>query len=99
MVSMTKRTSFDRCRLPTWFGISKISDQCRAEWITSPGVNDNRKIEAATGMLAGGFLTTVWPALISPAQAQQKRPNCVMLMTDDTGWNDFGPYSNGGARP
>jgi arylsulfatase len=20
-----------------------------------------------------------------------------MLMTDDTGWNDFGPYSNGGA--
>jgi arylsulfatase len=28
---------------------------------------------------------------------QQKRPNIVMLMTDDTGWNDFGAYSGGGA--
>lgn len=25
-----------------------------------------------------------------------KRPNIVMLMTDDTGWNDFGAYSGGG---
>ena len=33
-----------------------------------------------------------------PAYAQQqKRPNIVMLMTDDTGWNDFGAYSGGGA--
>ena len=31
-----------------------------------------------------------------PAMAQ-KRPNIVMLMTDDTGWNDFGAYSGGGA--
>ena len=31
------------------------------------------------------------------AEAQpEKRPNIVMLMTDDTGWNDFGAYSNGG---
>jgi arylsulfatase len=30
------------------------------------------------------------------AQQQQKRPNVVMLMTDDTGWNDFGAYSGGG---
>jgi arylsulfatase len=33
----------------------------------------------------------------SPAQAQEKRPNIVMLMTDDTEWNDFGTYSGGGA--
>src|ERR1700761_8951190 len=33
-----------------------------------------------------------------PASAQQqKRPNIVLLMTDDTGWNDFGAYSGGGA--
>lgn len=31
----------------------------------------------------------------SPALAQ-KRPNVVMLMTDDTGWNDFGAYTGGG---
>ena len=31
------------------------------------------------------------------AQAADKKPNVVMLMTDDTGWNDFGCYSGGGA--
>src|SRR5712664_3336995 len=29
--------------------------------------------------------------------AQNQKPNIVMFMTDDTGWNDFGAYSNGGA--
>src|ERR1700755_2491072 len=39
------------------------------------------------------------PAVMNmPASAQQqKRPNVVMLMTDDTGWNDFCAYSGGGA--
>src|SRR5271167_3496318 len=32
-----------------------------------------------------------------PSAAQNSRPNIVMLMTDDTGWNDFGAYSGGGA--
>jgi arylsulfatase A-like enzyme len=37
-------------------------------------------------------------AASSQTSAQQlKRPNIVMLMTDDTGWNDFGAYSGGGA--
>ena len=36
--------------------------------------------------------------LVSSAEAQAtKPPNIVMLMTDDTGWNDFGCYSGGGA--
>ena len=28
-------------------------------------------------------------------QAQDKKPNVVMLMTDDTGWGDFGCYGGG----
>src|SRR5207249_6741008 len=29
----------------------------------------------------------------APAQAADKKPNILMLMQDDTGWNDFGCYS------
>jgi len=45
------------------------------------------------------FLASLAAAALAstPAAAQGKRPNIVMLMTDDTGWNDFGAYSNGGA--
>ena len=32
-----------------------------------------------------------------PAGAADKKPNIVMLMTDDTGWADFGAYHGGGA--
>jgi arylsulfatase len=39
-------------------------------------------------VLAGGSV---------PIAAQSSKPNIVMLMTDDTGWNDFGAYSGGGA--
>ncbi|HEX3506374.1 MAG TPA: arylsulfatase [Xanthobacteraceae bacterium] len=46
------------------------------------------------GLMAGVAALT---AASLPASAQQKRPNIVMLMTDDTGWNDFGVYSGGGA--
>jgi arylsulfatase len=42
-----------------------------------------------SALLMGSFVPT-------DAQAQQKRPNIVMLMTDDTGWGDFGAYSGGG---
>lgn len=31
------------------------------------------------------------------SQPPIKKPNIIMLMTDDTGWNDFGAYSGGGA--
>jgi arylsulfatase A-like enzyme len=34
-------------------------------------------------------------ALIRMASAQDKRANIIMLMTDDTGWNDFGAYGGG----
>ncbi|WP_280824292.1 arylsulfatase [Pseudaminobacter soli (ex Li et al. 2025)] len=49
------------------------------------------------GVLAAGAFMVCLPGLSSLAQAQERRPNIVMLMTDDTGWSDFGAYSGGGA--
>jgi arylsulfatase len=46
------------------------------------------------GLLAGIAAVTAIHSEVSAQQ--QKRPNMVMLMTDDTGWNDFGEYSGGG---
>lgn len=42
-------------------------------------------------------LLAILPMWCAPAQAQEKRPNVLMLMSDDTGWNDLGAYSGGGA--
>jgi hypothetical protein len=43
-------------------------------------------------------VATLFSAATAPAaKAQDKKPSIVMLMTYDTGWNDFGAYSGGGA--
>ena len=49
----------------------------------------------ALGALTVSSFTLAGAAV--PLAAQNSRPNIVMLMTDDTGWNDFGAYSGGGA--
>ncbi len=41
------------------------------------------------GIVVGTFLT-------ASVQAQTKKPNVLVLMSDDTGWNDLGAYSGGG---
>jgi hypothetical protein len=53
-------------------------------------------LKLACGVAAGASLSA-GTVISSPAQAQEKRPNIIMLMTDDTGWNDLGVYSGGGA--
>jgi arylsulfatase len=37
-------------------------------------------------------------ALIAPAAAQDKKPNIIMLISDDTGWGDLGVYGGGEGR-
>ena len=54
----------------------------------------SRTIASFGRALTAGAALAALP--LAAADAQQKRPNIVMLMTDDTGWNDFGAYSNGG---
>ena len=56
---------------------------------------------SGTAFAAAGSLAAGMPTRSAEAQTASpmpgKRPNIVMLMTDDTGWNDFGCYSGGGA--
>src|SRR6478752_5841179 len=57
-------------------------------------------LNAASRVVLLGATALVSVCASNPANAQQpaptKRPNVVMLMTDDTGWGDFGAYSGGG---
>jgi arylsulfatase A-like enzyme len=54
-------------------------------------------ISRLLGGFAAGLLLATLPGLIDLAQAQQKQPNVVVLMGDDVGWTDFGPYLGGAA--
>jgi arylsulfatase len=53
------------------------------------------KLIAKAALVNAVFLVVLGLAASLSATAQQK-PNIVILMTDDTGWNDFGAYSGGG---
>jgi arylsulfatase len=49
-----------------------------------------------TGTLLFAALVIILALAASPPATAQQKPNIVVLMTDDTGWNDFGAYSGGG---
>ena len=55
-------------------------------------MNGYRRYAAA---LAAGLTLCSLPLC---AQAQEKRPNVVVIMTDDTGWGDLGVYGGGKTR-
>ena len=47
------------------------------------------------GVFAIGLLMNALPAMVSPAQAQQQRPNIVVIMGDDIGWSNIGANNQG----
>ncbi len=55
--------------------------------------------KVSLGALAISSILLAGGAVPSAAQTADK-PNIVMLMTDDTGWGDFGAYGGGASsRP
>jgi hypothetical protein len=50
------------------------------------------RIGATAAVVGIGCLNLAATPNTAQAQPQTKRPNIVMLMTDDTGWGDFGCY-------
>ncbi|MGB6923083.1 MAG: arylsulfatase, partial [Methyloceanibacter sp.] len=68
----------------------------KVEALFEPPPRFSHVLAAATVAMVLSMTALFTAAELSPAAAQAKRPNIVMLMTDDTGWNDFGAYSGGG---
>src|SRR5271166_6318243 len=84
-------------RLPVRLKANLLSQNKRLRTLTTPRTEMKYKQKVLSHALS---LLTATAALIGaggPLQAEEKKPNIVMLMTDDTGWNDFGCYSGGGA--
>jgi arylsulfatase len=47
------------------------------------------------GAIAAGLMLTATSALISPAHAQQSKPNIIVITGDDVGWENIGAYHQG----
>jgi arylsulfatase len=71
------------------------------EFSESQNGNNNNKLKMKLTLTYKGLSLLIGTVAVfytvAPVRAQEKKPNIVMLMTDDTGWNDFGCYSGGGA--
>ena len=61
------------------------------------------RVSLLVGLIAIGISLTLGPARAQekkalPASSEAKKPNIVMIMTDDVGWGDLGAYGGGVMR-
>jgi arylsulfatase A-like enzyme len=54
-----------------------------------------KSVSQLLGGVAVGALLTVVAAQVDPAQAQQQKPNILVIMGDDVGWFNIGAYHQG----
>lgn len=66
----------------------------------TPGtVGRNRKRSMRAALIGATALITTMPAVPTFAQApQQQKPNILLIVSDDTGYGDLGPYGGGQGR-
>ena len=86
-------------------GPYRLNAQCNLKWTEgmvtvksrmTAGWRRSRSIASALALLALGI-----GAIDMPAHAQSasdKKPNILLIVSDDTGWGDLGPYLGGAAR-
>ena len=53
------------------------------------------KAALGTAVVVGGLLLGAVPGFVSPAEAQQQKPNILVIMGDDIGWFNIGAYRGG----
>src|SRR5262245_8564781 len=77
-------------------GISVAEDVFRNPYDYTRGREAIYEVSSATTAI-GWYGAAGVPSPGRRAGGGAEKSNIVMLMTDDTGWNDFGAYSGGGA--
>jgi hypothetical protein len=67
----------------------------------APTKNRRLRTTLASGLsrtcaaLAAGFLLAAATAVIAPVEAQERKPNILVIMGDDVGWFNVGAYHRG----
>jgi arylsulfatase len=69
-------------------------DPLAASLIAAPGREVGQKLPSGILLVFSAVILSSLMFVAAPAAAE-KKPNIVMLMQDDTGWNDFGVYLGG----